>query len=64
MNKILKSLLVCPQCKGNLHYCEVKQELICLSEGLGYPIQDDIPVMLLSEARHLTLEEVEAFKKS
>ena len=33
------------------------QELICKASGLAYPIRDDIPVMLESEARQLSADE-------
>ncbi|MGB1092098.1 MAG: Trm112 family protein, partial [Oceanobacter sp.] len=37
-------MLVCPQCKGKLKYDKETQELICTFDGLGYAIQDGIPV--------------------
>lgn len=60
MDQALLAMLVCPACKGPLHYQRTKQELMCKKEGLAFAIRDDIPVMLIDEARHLTLEEVEA----
>ncbi|EAW29600.1 hypothetical protein GP2143_00070 [marine gamma proteobacterium HTCC2143] len=57
IDKKLLSLLVCPVSKAPLDYDEEKQELICRASGLAYPIRDDIPVMLESEARQLTTEE-------
>lgn len=57
IDKKLLSLLVCPVSKAPLDYNEEKQELICRASGLAYPIRDDIPVMLESEARQLTTEE-------
>ena len=51
-NKLL-SILVCPMCKGPLKYDREAGELICSVDGLAYPIRDDIPVMLESEARSL-----------
>jgi hypothetical protein len=36
---------------------EVKDELICKVDKLAYPIRDDIPVMLVDEARSLSPEE-------
>jgi uncharacterized protein YbaR (Trm112 family) len=51
-NKLL-SILVCPLCKGALDYDRKADELICSIDGLAYPIRDDIPVMLESEARSL-----------
>ena len=45
------------QPKEALEYDREKQELICRASGLAYPIRDDIPVMLESEARQLSAEE-------
>ena len=57
IDKTLLSILVCPVSKAPLEYNREKQELICRASGLAYPIKDDIPVMLESEARQLTAEE-------
>lgn len=56
VDKKLLSILVCPLCKGDLHYDREAQELICKADGLAYPIRDDIPVMLESEARSLSTD--------
>lgn len=53
MDSNLLSILVCPLCKGELEFDKNAQELICKVDKLAYPIRDDIPVMLSSEARHL-----------
>jgi uncharacterized protein len=53
MDHRLLDILVCPVTKGPLEYDKVRQELISRSAGLAYPIRDDIPVMLESEARRL-----------
>ena len=50
-------ILVCPICKGPLHYDKARQELICKGDRLAYPIRDGIPVMLENEARELPPEE-------
>ena len=63
MDKKLLDILVCPVTKGPLIYDKEKQELISTSAKLAYPIRDDIPVMLEDEARALTDEEVENYKK-
>ena len=55
-NKLL-AILVCPLCKGKLKYFPVAQELWCRADGLAYPIKDDIPVMLDTEARVLSTDE-------
>ena len=60
MDKKLLDILVCPLCKGKLHF--KKKELICLFDRLAYPIRDGIPVMLEGEAREMSLEEKESFK--
>ena len=57
MDKKLLDILVCPQCKGPLVYNKQAQELICKGDRLAYPIRDDIPVMLVEEARQLSPEE-------
>ena len=56
----LLEILVCPVTKAPLTYDREKQELICKASALAYPIRDDIPVMLESEARQLTTEERDA----
>ncbi|MCH7743662.1 MAG: Trm112 family protein [Proteobacteria bacterium] len=57
LDKKLLSILVCPLCKGNLEYDRKADELICKADRLAYPIRDDIPVMLESEARSLSTDE-------
>jgi hypothetical protein len=47
----LLEILVCPLCKGPLTYDRAAQELICPVDKLAYPIRDDIPVMLVDEAK-------------
>lgn len=63
MDKKLLEILVCPVTKGPLIYDREHQELISCSAKLAYPIRDDIPVMLEDEARSLTSDEVEAWRK-
>jgi uncharacterized protein YbaR (Trm112 family) len=57
IDKKLLSILVCPVSKAPLEYDEENQELICKASGLAYPIRDDIPVMLETEARQLSADE-------
>ena len=57
MNKNLLDIVVCPICKSHLRLDEEKDELICKVDKLAYPIRDDIPVMLVDEARSLSPEE-------
>jgi uncharacterized protein YbaR (Trm112 family) len=57
MDTRLLDILVCPICKGPLVYRKAEQELVCKADRLGFPIRDDIPVMLEEEARKLDPEE-------
>ncbi|OFW88126.1 MAG: hypothetical protein A3J37_03550 [Alphaproteobacteria bacterium RIFCSPHIGHO2_12_FULL_45_9] len=54
----LLEVLVDPMTKVPLRYDAAKQELICDSGRRAYPIRDGIPIMLVSEARMMTEEEV------
>ncbi len=57
MDPKLFEILVCPICKGPLVYKKSAQELICKADRLAFPVKDDIPVMLESEARQLPATE-------
>ena len=59
MDKRLLDILVCPLCKSPLHLDSEKHELICKLDRLAYPIRNDIPVMMVDEARPLTAEEIQ-----
>ena len=58
VDKKLLAILVCPICKGELTYERVNDELVCHAEKLAFPIQDDIPIMLESEARPFETDEL------
>ncbi|SMN11695.1 FIG002473: Protein YcaR in KDO2-Lipid A biosynthesis cluster [uncultured Candidatus Thioglobus sp.] len=51
IDEALLKILVCPQSKAPLE--QVGDELICKESGLAYPIIDDIPVLLVEEARKI-----------
>jgi uncharacterized protein YbaR (Trm112 family) len=57
MDKTLLTILACPNCKGSLSYQKHKQELACPVCRIAYPVRDDIPVMLIEQARELALDE-------
>lgn len=57
IDKKLLSVLVCPVSKAPLEYKPEQQELVCKASGLAYPIRNDIPIMLESEARLLSTDE-------
>jgi uncharacterized protein YbaR (Trm112 family) len=63
MDKKLLEILVCPLTKAPLIHNRDTHELISVPARLAYPIRDDIPVMLPSEARELTEEECEQYRK-
>jgi len=53
ISKDLLEILACPQCKGEVTLTAVGDGLVCRACKLLYPIQDDIPIMLIDEARHI-----------
>jgi len=53
VKKELLDILACPKCKGDIHLNEKEDGLICDSCKLLYEIRDDIPIMLIDEARPL-----------
>jgi hypothetical protein len=57
MDTRLLEILVCPVCKADLDYRKTAQELVCKPCKVAYPIRDDIPVMLIDEARQLGPDE-------
>ncbi|HYN79341.1 MAG TPA: Trm112 family protein [Lamprocystis sp. (in: g-proteobacteria)] len=63
LDKHLLEILVCPVTKGPLIYDKTRAELISCAGRLAYPVRDDIPVMLEEEARALTAEEADAYRK-
>lgn len=49
----LLPILACPNCHAKLAVDYDRSELVCLSGtcGLAYPIRDNIPILLVDEAR-------------
>ena len=58
MDHRLLEIVACPVCKGKLNFAKEKNELVCKFDRLAYPIDDGIPVLLDSEARTLSSDEV------
>jgi uncharacterized protein len=52
----LLEILACPKCKGDIYLNEGKDGLICEKCCLVYEIKDDIPIMLIEEAKPLQRE--------
>ena len=53
INKDLLDILVCPKCKGPVRLTESENGLVCEECKLEYEIRDDIPIMLIDEAKTL-----------
>jgi uncharacterized protein YbaR (Trm112 family) len=53
ISKELLEILACPQCKGEVTLTAAGDGLECPKCKLLYPIKDDIPIMLIDEARRL-----------
>jgi uncharacterized protein len=53
ISKDLLDILACPKCKGDIHLTEAGDGLICERCRLLYEIRDDIPIMLIDEAKKL-----------
>lgn len=53
LDAFLLEILACPQCRSSLRADRQAEELVCTSGqcGLAYPVRDDIPVLLVEEAR-------------
>ncbi len=51
VSKELLGILVCPLCKTPVKLTADEQGLKCSTCRRVYPIRDDIPVMLIDEAR-------------
>ena len=55
----LLDVLVCPKSKQPLIYFASEGFLLCPASRLSYRIEDDVPVLLIEEARELTQAEVD-----
>lgn len=62
MDPKMIDILVCPVTKTKVFYDKKQQALISTAANLAYPVRDGIPIMLETEARPLTAEEVEHYR--
>ena len=53
VKKELLEILRCPKCKGPIHPNADETMLICEQCRLMYEVREDIPVMLIEEAKPL-----------
>ena len=55
IDRQLLDIIVCPACHGQLSGATApdgqQEELVCQGCGNAYPVRDDIPVLLVDEAR-------------
>lgn len=51
LNSELLEILACPQCKGEIRLNPTEDGLICDRCHLLYEIKDDIPIMLIDQAK-------------
>ena len=53
LSKELLDILACPKCKGDIYLNDRQDGLICDNCKLMYEIKEDIPIMLIDEAKTL-----------
>jgi len=53
INKELLDILACPKCKGDIYLTDSGDGLVCDHCSLHYEIRDDIPIMLIEEAKKI-----------
>ena len=63
MDPKLLEILVCPVSKTKLYYDKAAQELISTAANLAFPVRDGIPILLEDEARQLSSEEAQEYRK-
>ena len=53
LDPTLLEILACPQCHASLAVDHDRNELVCTAPdcALAYPVRDQIPVLLIDEAR-------------
>lgn len=53
ISKELLDILACPKCKGEIYLNASSDGLVCEQCKLLYEIKNDIPIMLIDEAKPL-----------
>ncbi len=53
LSEELLNILACPKCKGDIYINDTTDGLICDHCKLLYEIKDDIPIMLIDEAKNI-----------
>jgi len=55
LNKKLLEILACPQCHGAVRWDEKLDGIICNQCKLLYEVKNDIPIMLIEEAKNIII---------
>lgn len=58
MDHRLLEIVACPACKGKLNYNKENDELVCKFDRLAYPIKEGIPVLMTTQAREMSSDEI------
>ncbi len=60
VKEMTEEFLVCPKCHGHLEYATIQEDvekekeiLICKLCGVYYPVENDIPILLIEEAKKI-----------
>ncbi len=55
VKEMAEEYLACPKCLGNLVYKEIegKKILICKNCRVYYPVEDEIPILLIEDAKSI-----------
>jgi hypothetical protein len=55
VKEMADEFLVCPKCRGSLIYKEFKEKemLVCKNCRVYYPVEDEIPILLIEDARNM-----------
>ena len=53
IDKKLLDIIACPKCKGDLELTDDENGLICINCKLVYEIRENIPVLLIDEAKSI-----------
>lgn len=53
IDKKLLDIIACPKCKGDLELSKDEKGLICRNCKLLYEIRDNIPILLIEEAKSI-----------
>ena len=56
VRKDLLDILACPKCREKVTLSEDNNWLVCEQCALKYPVEDDIPIMLIEESEQLDVD--------